>query len=471
MRVPIAVRLFLMVSLSMLAIAVAGLALIRWRLAVPGSRSVATANSNSIAAVDEARLLDILRDTLASRYEQRGDWTFLPDEPAVRQRWLALAAMNPASRDRAWPTLGYRLALADARGHSLAGEAPSALLIALASIDRVRRPVIVDDRTVGYLTLAKPHDADDALVIAFLIQQQRNLALLATIAAALGVLAAAIVAGGFRRPIHALVRGARRLGSGRYDTRVNVHRRDELGELAHTFNQLAARLQESEHSRRQWVVDTSHELRTPLAVLRAQVEGMQDGVRPLTRESLGVLSVQLGSLGRLVEDLHALAGADLGERNYDMRTLDLRELVLDVWNGFAERFRSAGLAATATGFDVAVPAEGDGERVRQVLGNLLENAARYTERGGEVRLTGSVEGRVVRIVMDDSPPGVPAPLLERLGERFFRVDPSRSRAAGGAGLGLALSREIVAAHAGELAFAPSPLGGLRVTLTLPRKAE
>jgi len=212
-------------------------------------------------------------------------------------------------------------------------------------------------------------------------------------------------------------------------------------------------------------------LRTPLAVLRAQVEGMQDGVRPLTRESLGVLSVQLGSLGRLVEDLHALAGADLGERNYDMRTLDLRELVLDVWNGFAERFRSAGLAATAIGFDVAVPAEGDGERVRQVLGNLLENAARYTERGGEVRLAGSVEGRVVRIVVDDSPPGVPAPLLERLGERFFRVDPSRSRAAGGAGLGLALSREIVAAHAGELAFAPSPLGGLRVTLTLPRKAE
>jgi len=455
-----------MVSLSMLAVAAAGLGLIRWRLADsdPSGPAVAAA---------EGHLLDGLRDALASQYRSRGNWGFLPADAGERSRWLIeQAALAPTTGPTGVgagtsQTLSFRLVLSDAQGHLLAGQAPSRTLVALASIDRARRPVMVDGHPAGYLTVAVPHGARDALVVAFLIQQQHPLALLALIAAGLGALAAAIVATGFRRPIHALVRGARQLGAGRYGARVAVHRSDELGELADTFNQLATRLEQVERSRRQWVADTSHELRTPLAVLRAQIEALQDGVRPLTRDSLALLSTQTGSLARLVDDLRALAAAEVAERGYDRHRLDLRELVAQVWHGFEERFAGHRLTATMAGFDIPMAVLGDAERLRQVIANLLENACRYTEPGGHVRVTGDVAVDALRIVVEDSAPGVPAPLLDRLGERFFRVDPSRSRAAGGTGLGLALCREIVQVHGGRLAFSPSPLGGLRVMLTLP----
>lgn len=456
-----------MVSLSMLAVAAAGLGLIRWRLAdgTPPDRTMAT---------DESHLVDTLRDDLASRYRARDGWGFLPADAGERSRWLlgrasVLASVTAPSDTGALasPTLGFRLVLSDAQGHVLAGRVPSRVLVALASIDRARTPVMVDGRTVGYLTVAVPHDARDALVVAFLIQQQRPLALLALIAAVLGALAAAIVATGFRRPIDALVRGARRLGSGRYDTRVVARHRDELGELADTFNQLAEKLAITEQERRQWVADTSHELRTPLAVLRAQIEALQDGIRPLDRESLTLLRAQTGTLARLVDDLHALAAADLGERGYDRHPLDLRELIVPVWQGFAGRFADRQLSTAMTGFDTPMVVLADAERLRQLISNLLENARRHTDAGGQVRLSGEVGRDALRIVIEDSAPGVPGPLLGRLGERFFRVDPSRSRAAGGAGFGLALSRGIAEAHGGSLTFAPSPLGGLRVVLTLP----
>lgn len=467
MRASIAIRLFLMVSLSMATVVVAGIGLVRWRLADSGPAS-------PVRAADEAHRIDALGNAFAALYRTHGGWSFLPADAGERSRWLiehaatlAPADEAPDRRDGAWQTLGFRLALFDAQGRRLAGEEPSRALITLASIDRVRHTIRVDGHAVGYLTVAVPSDARDALAIAFLIQQQQHLALLALVAACLGAFAAAVVAAGFRRPIKTLVLSTRRLGAGHYDTRVDVDRGDELGELASTFNQLAARLAQVEHARRQWVADTSHELRTPLAVLRAQIEALQDGVRPPTGENLALLSAQAGSLARLVDDLHALATADLGARGYDKQRLDPRELVMHVWRGFEERLANCKLAATLTGFDTPIFVLADAERLRQLIANLLENACRYTVPGGQVRLTGEAGGDALRIVIDDSAPGVPAPLIERLGERFFRVDPSRSRAAGGAGLGLALCRGIAEAHGGSLAFSASPLGGLRVVLTLP----
>jgi two-component system sensor histidine kinase BaeS len=125
------------------------------------------------------------------------------------------------------------------------------------------------------------------------------------------------------------------------------------------------------------------------------------------------------------------------------------------------------LQATLLPPDVRPSVPGDGERLRQVVSNLLENCVRYTAPGGRVELSGESTSGALCIRLDDSAPGVPEVSLERLGERFFRVEPSRSRQLGGAGLGLALSRQWVEAHGGQLAFAASPLGGLRVTLMLP----
>jgi two-component system sensor histidine kinase BaeS len=229
-------------------------------------------------------------------------------------------------------------------------------------------------------------------------------------------------------------------------------------------------LDDAERSRKQWVADTSHELRTPLSVLRAQLEALHDGVRPATSEHLALLLRQVQSLSQLVDDLYALACADSARLPYAMGSLAVWSVVDETWRSFAERFRTQALATSIAAPPGRPMMRGDGDRLRQVLGNLLENSVRYTEAGGRVELAGGTDGGQLRICLDDSAPGVPEPLLDRLGERFFRAEPSRSRAFGGAGLGLAMSRQIVEAHGGQMAFSGSPLGGLRVTIALPLEA-
>jgi two-component system sensor histidine kinase BaeS len=459
----IGIRLFLTVSLSMVTVAGVGVGLVRWKFsgAAPGPVSQA-----------EQDQLRSLRRRLVTAYEAHGDWSFVPADPDTRESWLrqqlASARRRQAAEAYAPPsTLGYRIGLLDAQGRYLAGVLAHPLLVALASIDRTRQGVTVDGRTVGDLVLAKPGKPDDGLAVAFLIQQQANLAVLALIGAALSAMAAALLAAGFRRPVAALVEASRRLGEARFETRVAASRGDELGELARAFNALAARLDDGERSRRQWVADTSHELRTPLSVLRAQLEALLDGVRAPTPENFALLLRHVQSLDKLIEDLHALACADAAQLPYVMNPLDAWRVVEDAWQDFAGKFQRHGLRTSMMVPPGQMVVRGDVERLRQVLGNLFENALRYTQAGGRVELTGEVGGSVLRIRLDDSAPGVPDPLLERLGERFFRVEPSRSRQFGGAGLGLALSRQIVEAHGGQLGFSPSPLGGLRVTLSLP----
>jgi two-component system sensor histidine kinase BaeS len=306
----------------------------------------------------------------------------------------------------------------------------------------------------------------DAMAYAFLEQLHSSLWLIFAGAVGLSALAAIGLARHFRRPIGALEDGARRLADGRFETRLPATRSDELGDLARHFNALASRLQGAEDARRQWVADTSHELRTPLAVLRAQLEALQDGVRSATPDTLDAMLRQVLALNKLIDELYALARADVG-------ALDCRPLPLDLWqlacgqlDAFAERLKAAGLAlgigpAPAHGTVLADP-----DRMRQVLDNLLENSLRYTAPGGRVALHAQAGHGRLQLHLDDSAPGVPDAALARLGERFYRIDASRSRAHGGAGLGLALCRRLLEAQGASLAFGQSPLGGLRVTITI-----
>nr|WP_255746840.1 ATP-binding protein [Lysobacter sp. CFH 32150] len=282
----------------------------------------------------------------------------------------------------------------------------------------------------------------------------------------LSALAAAVLAAHFRRPIARLVAGARRLEAGRFDTRLGIHRSDELGELADTFDHLAARLANTERSRRQWVADTSHELRTPLSVLRGQLEALQDGVRTATPENVAMMLRQVLSLGRRVDELYELARADAGQMHYDQTPNAIWPLVVDTAASFAEKFRVAGLVASVGPPPLRSLVRCDAERIRQVVTNLLENCVRYTAAGGRIDLHGKVVGDTLHVTIDDSAPGVPESAMGRLGERFFRADSPRSDALGGAGLGLALCRQILDAHGGRLEFGASPLGGLRARIVL-----
>ncbi|QJE01234.1 HAMP domain-containing protein [Massilia forsythiae] len=372
-------------------------------------------------------------------------------------------AAGPAAIDAA-QSLPRRITLLGADGRWLAGrraEVPPP----------ARRAIEVDGRTVGWLGVARGARPGDALAYAFLAQLSSSLWLIVAAAVAMSALAAILLARHFRRPILALEDGARRLAEGRFDTRLAAARSDELGDLARHFNALAQRLDGAEAARRQWVADTSHELRTPLAVLRAQLEALQDGVREASPAHLDAMLAQVLALNKLIDELYALARADVGALECRPAALDLWRLAAGRAGAFEARLQAAGLALELGAPPPRATVLADADRMRQVFDNLLENSLRYSAPGGRVRLRARAGAGVLRLELDDAPPGVPDAALARLGERFYRVDASRSRAHGGAGLGLALCRRLLEAQGATLAFSHSPLGGLRASVTMPLAQE
>ncbi len=271
------------------------------------------------------------------------------------------------------------------------------------------------------------------------------------------------------RPVKRLAEATHLLAAGQHATRVPVESRDELGRLAGDFNSLAQALERNEQLRRGFMADVSHELRTPLAVISGELEALEDGVRPLSRESLASLRTEVSALGKLVDDLNQLALADVGALAYRKQSLNLVPIIEQAVDSYRERMADKHLALDLD-LAASAPVFGDADRLTQLFRNLLENSARYTDGGGRLRVAAHRDGARVAIDFEDSAPGVPAASLPHLFERFYRVEGSRSRANGGAGLGLAICRNIVQAHGGDIAADPSALGGLRVRVTLPAMA-
>ena len=504
MKISIGLRLFASVLLAILAVAASAVYLLR--------QNVLEGFGDYAVQIELDRLEELSND-LARRYARHGSWDFVP--ASGQRTWIAreLARLQTGREARALPApaapaepapaaapaapvggavpappappappspplpplpppaigaapavddatpLQARVTLFDAAGKPIAGRPPGALPLA-------RRPILVDGRSVGSLAVARTARPTDALAYAFLEQLGASLWWIAAAGVALSALAAVLLAAHFRRPIGRLAQGARALADGRFDTRLATDRSDELGELAGHFNLLAARLQGAEEARRQWVADTSHELRTPLAVLRAQLEALQDGVRSADPAHVAAMLRQVLALSKLIDELYALARADVGALACRREPLDLWQLALEEAQAFSERFGTAGLTLDIAAAPPDACVLADPDRMRQVLRNLFENNLRYTTAPGRVTLAAQVDTGWLELAIDDSAPGVPDAALARLGERFYRVDASRSRAGGGAGLGLALCLRLVEAQGGSMRFAHSSLGGLRVTVAV-----
>lgn len=510
MRISIGHRLFASVLLAILAVAATAIALMRQNVM----------NSFGEYAVNiELDRLEQLSGELARQYQVGKNWDFIP---ADRTGWISAELarlqsqrllvvppvppvppvapvkpvapvapatemgqppvppepvapplpppeMEPPPPQPVDPELVDRLGLQDrvtllsAAGAYLAGRRPGIEPSA-------RRAIVAAGKEVGYLLVAKAERPSDAMAGAFQKQMKDSLLIILAASLALSALAAVLLAAHFRKPILRLADGARELADGKYDTRLSVARSDELGELAHSFNQLAQKLDQVEASRRQWVADTSHELRTPLSVLRAQLEAVQDGVRPASAEGTAAMLSQVVSLNKLIDQLYALARADVGEIEYQREAVDVWQLAREQGQAFSEKLFAAGVTLTEGAVDGRFIVQADPERMRQVMTNLFENCIRYCGQGARIVLSARQDGDVVELRLDDSGPGVPDAALAHLGERFYRVEGSRSREHGGAGLGLALCRRIVLAHGGQMAFARSPSGGLQVSLRLPKAA-
>lgn len=252
----------------------------------------------------------------------------------------------------------------------------------------------------------------------------------------------------FRRvfaPVEALTRGARALAGGRLDARVAVRGRDEVAELGRAFNAMAEALERNERVRRDMVTDVAHELRTPLTNIRVQLEAAQDGVMEPDARWLASIDEDAATLARLIDDLQQLSLAEAGQLRLERGDVAVAELIDRAVTGLPLR----GLTLTR---DVApdLVVHVDARRIVQVLRNLLVNATTYA--AGTIAVSAARAGAFVEIRVADDGPGISDEHASRIFDRFYRADPSRSRVTGGAGLGLAIAKQLVELHGGTIRY-------------------
>jgi two-component system sensor histidine kinase BaeS len=433
-----------------------------------------------ISSVEQERM-EQLAERLEESYAEHGSWDFLRERPRFRIMQL-LSERPDEAVDESLRESGRRhhlrpvrpmrahrpgmpFVVLDAERNALFGNAAEVK-------DENLRPLIHGSETVGYIGLPSPRHFLNPRQFEFLKGQKSALILAAFGMALVVAIFSLPLAGRMVRPIRAMAEATRELASGKYSVRVPVSSSDEVGQLARDFNAMALTLEKNEKARRQWVADISHELRTPLSVLRGEIEALMEGVRTVTPDAVRSLHAETLRLSRLVDDLYQLALSDLGALTYRKEDLDLAETLRASVESYSEEFVRKGIALytdISQGLRTLVFA--DAERMNQLFSNLLDNSLKYTDSGGKlvIRLT-CHDGRA-SVDFEDSSPGVTGSEMEKLFDRLFRVEGSRSRASGGAGLGLAICRNIAEAHSGTISAHPSPSGGVLIKVTLPVAGE
>lgn len=470
MKIRIQYRLFLaLVAASGLAV-IGMLIIMQWSLERGFLRYVNT--------LEKARF-ERLAEGLTQVYAEEGSWAFLENDPArlltIMAATLPEEMVDPNRREhqaRRLPPPDHPPPRFDpffeGRVFLLDGERRPVFGPKVVPTDVDFTALVSKDETIGYLGLLPKRRISDAHQSRFVKQQKLAFALVGGLVLVVSGLFSLPLAKRLVRPIRTLAAATRRLAGGEYTTRVPVATSDELGQLACDFNALALTLEHNEQARRQWVADISHELRTPLAILRGEIEALQDGVRPATPETIRSLHAEALRLSRLVDDLYQLSLSDIGGLTYRKEMVDPVALLAQVLETIRPDFDLKRIAVSSVipeGGPIQVFA--DPERLRQLFGNLLDNTLKYTEAGGKLELTTEFSRARVLIHLQDSAPGAPEHALGKLFDRLYRVEGSRSRSTGGAGLGLAICKTIVEAHEGTITAQPSPLGGLWVTITLP----
>jgi len=403
--------------------------------------------------------------TLEKYYQTNGSWQGV--DQVVMSAWQT--GMNGR---------GFR------RGQGMAGSMPQLELISTEDIliydssgnpsggqvgqDLINQSIVLQNsrsQTIGYLWVAggsalQPSSQQP------LIQMLNSAALTAgLVAIAVGLILALVLASGLIRPIRKLTNAAQTMASGDLSQRVEISGKDEIAVLGDSFNRMAQSLESSEQNRRAMTADVAHELRTPLAIQRAQVEAMLDGVYPLDEDNLGSLLIQNELLTRLVEDLRTLALADSGELKLDLTRLELFEWTRRIAERFKPALEGRSLEVTANQQEVYV--EADPIRIEQILNNLLSNAIRHTPEDGKITISIGKANKQAIIEVHDSGEGIPPQAINRVFERFYRADSSRTHQNGSTGLGLAIARQLALIHGGNLTAANHPQGGAVFTLTLP----
>jgi two-component system OmpR family sensor kinase/two-component system sensor histidine kinase BaeS len=402
-----------------------------------------------------------LVEALEDYYEYKGTWSMVGEvADAYSQRHGRKNAHGKASEltltDQnhfiVWSNAGQ------VKGEKLTGEMTSRSL-----------EIHSGGQTVGYLVvengvLQAPDD-----IAPFVNRLRRAIFLAGGFGILLAIGLAVLVSKYLLEPIKVITSASTQLSTGDFSTRVDIKGNDEIAMLAKTFNQLARNLELAEERKQSLTADAAHELRTPIAVQKAQLEGMLDGVLPLTQKNVLIALQQTNFLSRLVEDLRLLAMADAGEVRLEMRILNIVNLVQQVVAGFQAQ-------AALEGTNLVTVFRPDGEelwihtdvdRVSQILQNLISNALRYGQKGGRILISTRKESAKLVISVQDDGSGIPSTALPHLFERFYRHERARTRENGGSGLGLAISKKLALLLGGDLSGANSPEGGAVFSLELP----
>ena len=399
------------------------------------------ANSGVSAQLEESaeqRLQDSashISEVAAEIYASEGGWT-----PTARRELVHLGAVD---------SLRIEINAAPTRGE----------LVTSA-------PVVVDGRTVGRLRVTPDDPAAFREPDRDLHHRLNRLHLLAGIlAGGLGILSALLLAVPLTRPLRRLTDGARRMQEGDLGARVEPSGGAELEQLAQALNRLAATLEQEEVLRKEATADLAHELRTPLTGIISRIEAAQDGVLTDDAANLEAMHTEALRLKQLVADLGSLAEAQQPALLLARTPVDLGKLVREAGDVRAPAFAERDLELTVEAGGAVVA--GDPARVRQVLDNLLSNALRYTDSGGNVTVRSYVDGDHGVIEVADTGIGLSAEELPHVFDRFWRSDKSRARSRGGAGIGLAIVRELVRAHDGRIDVSSHPGEGSTFTVRLP----
>ena len=394
-----------------------------------------------------------------------------PAEPRGDLEWLVQQAAGIS---------GLRITTYDAQGNIVADSTPPYISNALESEYGQKEgevvPLLSDGEVVGSITTSSDFSLEpgteefavsDPDVSRIARHVDRYLLWAGIGVALLGTALVWILARRTLAPAQRLGATARRLGRGDLSQRAEVTGPTEIRHLARSFNSMAAELEEAESRRRSLTADIAHELRTPTSNIQGYMEAIKDGVFQPTPETLDTIHEQSLLLSRLVDDLRLLAQVDGGDLQLQRTQTRLEELVQSCVDALRPRAEAKGvslgvdMAGTLPGLDL------DPARIAQAVGNLLDNAVTHTPEGGSVTVSAQAGAGAVEVQVADTGPGIAPDDLQRIFDRFYRADPSRSRSTGGTGLGLTIARRLVEAHGGSIE-AESVVGrGSRFIIRLP----
>lgn len=326
----------------------------------------------------------------------------------------------------------------------------------------VRFNILVNGEKVGYLKSWPLLKTQSQSASQFAQQQMTASIIIALVSLIIAALVSWFVSRRLLKPVKQILSGVSDLSEGNYQVVFNHHRKDEIGQLMSDIESLSQTLEQNRSAKNRWFANISHELRTPITVLQGEIEVIKAGIRPLNMEQVISFEQEVALLRRLVDDLYQLSMSDIGALRYQFSRVNITDCIKTATDGFTSVSSSKDIELIFE-LDDDVWLSADKQRIEQLILNLMTNSFAYTDRGGKILVKLQKSEQEVLLSVTDSTPGLSEQECELMFEPLYRHDSSRKTRESGAGLGLSICKNIVAAHQGNITAKPSAIGGIEVT--------